>query len=119
MSWQDFVEKQIDPIGSENKLRFLQRLALECRVQKGVERMNSDSDMGERLLSNGRVSFENQESFQSEEVTVLGQAMEGLSVGNASKIWPRNTCADQFCVVRSRNGIQGRSWISSARRPTS
>lgn len=101
----DFVGKQIDPIGSENELRLFQRLTLERRVQEVLERINNDSDLGERLLSNGKVSFENQESFRGEEVTVLGQAMEGLSVDIASDKRPRNTRADQFCVVRSRNGI--------------
>ncbi|KYG43014.1 hypothetical protein M433DRAFT_157238, partial [Acidomyces richmondensis BFW] len=101
----DFVGKQIDPIGSENELRLFQRLTVERRVQEVLERIKNDSDLGERLLSNAKVSFENQESFRGEEITLLGQAMEGLSVDSASDKRPRNTRADQFCVVRSRNGI--------------
>lgn len=98
----DYLQTMIEPIGSEDELRFLERLLVEDMVKKIFEEMDKDEQLDVNLHARGRISFENQARFREAEVTA---AMEGMSVSGTVTSQPRNTRADQFCVLRSKDGI--------------
>ena len=101
-----YVRTVIDPIGSEDDLRYIQRLTLENMVRSVFDEILKDDRLRQDLDLNGKISFENQASFQQAELRSLGHAIEGLSVsGSGDKDQKRrNTRADQFCVFRTVDG---------------
>lgn len=101
----DFAARQMDPIGSEDDLRFIQRLTVENMVQRVLDRVGANNQLNEIFRSYNTISFENQASFRAEELGSIDHAMQGLSVDTQRTQPPRNSRADQFCVVRSRDGI--------------
>ena len=80
----DYVEKLIDPIGSEDDLRYLERLTLENMARNIFERMSNNDETKEILGYIGDVSFENQPSFRADEINALGRTIEGLSIDTVS-----------------------------------
>jgi hypothetical protein len=95
----------IEPISSEDELRFLERLVVENMVKNVFDEMEKDNLLHESLRVNGKISFENQAKFREVGMRTVGSAMEGLNVSDMAIPQPRNTRADQFCVLRSKDGM--------------
>ena len=94
----DFIGKSIDPIGSENELRYIERLTLENMVKTLVKSIN----FGSELALRGVISFENQARFRSDGVDDLARKTADMSV---SKGYARNIRADQYCVFRKKDEL--------------
>jgi hypothetical protein len=102
----DYVRSRIDPIGSEDELRFLERLTMEDMVKHLFDAISKDEMLTRALDIGGRITFENQASFRNEETDKLSKSMGKLKVSGDKSSRPRNTRADQFCVLRnSSDGI--------------
>jgi hypothetical protein len=95
----------IEPISSEDELRFLERLIVENMAKNVFDEMEKDNQLHENLRVNGKISFENQAKFREVDVRTVGSAMEGLNMSDVAISQPRNTRADQFCVLRSKDGM--------------
>jgi hypothetical protein len=102
----DYMRSRIDPIGSEDELRFLERLTMEDMVKHLFDAISKDELLTRALDIGGRITFENQASFRNEETDKLSKSMGKLKVSSDKSSRPRNTRADQFCVLRnSSDGI--------------
>ncbi|KAM3419587.1 hypothetical protein BST61_g2926 [Cercospora zeina] len=104
-----YVEDQIDPVGSEDDLRFLQRLTVENMVKDMHTALLRNHELAPGLLppgllAPGQVSFENQASFREAEIATLSDAMTGLAIHHEGSQRRRNTRADQFCVLWREDG---------------
>ena len=100
----DYVERRIEPIGSEDNLRYMERLTIESMVQDILDRIGGNNEVDESWRSVGSISFENQASFRAQEVDVI-RTMQELSIDRDGTQAPRHSRADQFCVVRNKDGI--------------
>ena len=94
----EFIGKSIDPIGSEDELRYIERLTLENMVKTLFESI----DFAPELAFQGDISFENQARFRSDGVDDLTQKTADVSV---SKGYARNIRADQYCVFRKKDEL--------------
>ena len=94
----EFIGKSIDPIGSEDDLRYIERLTLENMVKTLYESIN----FGPELVLRGDISFENQARFRSDGVDDLVRKTADMSV---SKGYARNIRADQYCVFRKKDEL--------------
>ena len=94
----DFIGKSIDPIGSEDDLRYIERLTLENMVKTLFESI----DFGPELALRGDISFENQARFRSDGVDDVVRKTADMSV---SKGYARNIRADQYCVFRKKDEL--------------
>ena len=92
----EFIGKSIDPIGSEDDLRYTERLTLENMVKTLFESI----DFGPELAVRGDISFENQARFRRDGVYDVVRKTADMSVGRG---YPRNTRADQYCVFRKKD----------------
>ena len=100
-----YDERRIEPISSEDELRFIARLIVEDKVQSILNGFGANNEVDDGLGSLGSISFENQARFRADEVNSLHRTMQELSVDDEHTLPPRNSRADQFCVVRRRDGI--------------
>ncbi|KAM3418333.1 hypothetical protein BST61_g4332 [Cercospora zeina] len=98
------IEGYIDPIGSEDDLRFLQRLTVEKMVQDMHEALVGNHPSAPGLLGHGQISFENQERFRGAEMATLSDTIGELAIQCKSNQLRRNTRADQFCVLWREDG---------------
>ena len=98
----DYLRTRIEPIGSEDELRFLERLLVEDMVRALFDEFGKETQSDAVNHAVGRISFENQARFRGEEMTA---AMKGMTVHGDVGRQPRNTRADQFCVLRNHRGI--------------
>jgi hypothetical protein len=101
----DYIERLIDPIGSEDDLRYIERLTLENMVRNVLNHISTDGVVNGDWRSYGKISFENQAAFRAEQNRTLSSAMQDLRVDDDYPQRPRNTRADQFCVVRNEDGV--------------
>ena len=92
----EFIGKSIDPIGSEDDLRYTERLTLENMVKTLFESI----DFGPELPIRGNISFENQARFRSDGVDDVVRKTADMSVSTGHA---RNTRADQYCVFRKKD----------------
>ena len=100
-----YLERMIELIASEDELRFVERLVVESMVKHFFDEMEQDSEMDTSLCANGTISFENQARFREADVGTIQRAVEGWSVSDHTSAHRRNTRADQYCVLRSKDGI--------------
>lgn len=98
------IEAAIDPIGSEDDLRFLQRLTVDNMVKEMYNALMRNYELAPSLLGHGQISFENPASFREAEMSTLSDTMGGLAIRGTSGQQPRNTRADQFCVLWREDG---------------
>lgn len=98
------IEAFIDPIGSEDDLRFLQRLTVDNMVKEMYNALMRNYELAPSLLGHGQISFENPASFRGAEMSTLSDTMGGLAIRGTSGQQPRNTRADQFCVLWREDG---------------
>jgi hypothetical protein len=108
----EYVARTIDPIGSEDDLRFLERLTMENMVKHLFDEVGKDGGLTRALDVDGRITFENQASFRNEEVDKLSKSMGKLKVSGDKSSRPRNTRADQFCVLRSSSDGSARPVVA-------
>lgn len=108
----EYVSGTIDPIGSEDDLRFLERLTMENMVKHLFDEVGKDGGLTRALDVGGRITFENQASFRNEEVDKLSDSMGKLKVSGDKSNRPRNTRADQFCVLRSSSDGSARPVVA-------
>jgi hypothetical protein len=108
----EYVAGTIDPIGSEDDLRYLERLTMENMVKHLFDEVGKDEDLTRALDVGGKITFENQASFRNEEVDKLSKSMGKLEVSGDKFNRPRNTRADQFCVLRSSSDGSARPVIA-------
>ncbi|PPJ55134.1 hypothetical protein CBER1_09974 [Cercospora berteroae] len=98
------IEDSIDPIGSEDDLRFLQRLTVEKMVKEMHTALVRNHEIAPGLLGHGQVSFENPASFRGAEMSTLSDTMGKLAIRGKGDQQPRNMRADQFCVLWRADG---------------
>lgn len=98
------IEAVFDPIGSEDDLRFLQRLTVDNMVKEMYNALMRNYELAPSLLGHGQISFENPASFRGAEMSTLSDTMGGLAIRGTSGQQPRNTRADQFCVLWREDG---------------
>lgn len=98
------IEAFFDPIGSEDDLRFLQRLTVDNMVKEMYNALMRNYELAPSLLGHGQISFENPASFRGAEMSTLSDTMGGLAIRGTSGQQPRNTRADQFCVLWREDG---------------
>ncbi|KAM0714634.1 hypothetical protein Q7P37_009930 [Cladosporium fusiforme] len=108
----EYVAGTIDPIGSEDDLRFLERLTMENMVKHLFDEVGKDRRLSRALDIGGRITFENQASFRNEEADNLSKSIGKLNVGGDNSSRPRNTRADQFCVLRSSSDGSARPVVA-------
>jgi tRNA A-37 threonylcarbamoyl transferase component Bud32 len=97
----EYIARTIDPVGSEDDLRYLERLTMENMVKHIFDEVGKDERLRRALDIDGRITFENQASFRNEEREELSKSMGKLKVSGDKPSRARNTRADQFCVLRS------------------
>jgi len=107
-----YVAETIDPIASEDDLRFLERLTMENMVKHLFEEVGKDEGLTRLLGVGGRITFENQASFRNEEVEKLSNTMNKLKVSGDKSSRARNTRADQFCVLRNSSDGSARPIVA-------
>lgn len=98
------IEAIFDPIGSEDDLRFLQRLTVDNMVKEMYNALMRNYELAPSLLGHGQISFENPASFRGAEMSTLSDTMGDLAIRGTSGQQPRNTRADQFCVLWREDG---------------
>jgi len=108
----EYVAGTIDLIGSEDDLRFLERLTMENMVKHLFDEVGKDRGLTRALDVGGRITFENQASFRNEEVDKLSKSMGKLKVSGDKSSRPRNTRADHFCVLRSSSDGSARPVVA-------
>lgn len=86
-----FLQRKIEPIGSENELRHFEQLLVKNMVKIIFEEMEKDVHMDESLYARGRISFENQVRFREAEMMA---AIERVSISDNASSQPRNTRAN-------------------------
>jgi hypothetical protein len=99
-----YVERRIDPIGSEDELRILQRRAVEDMVQDMYSVLVDSHGLAPDILGAGKVSFETQEGFREAEVSTLSDTRTRQAIDRDGSQQRRNTRADQFCVLWRKDG---------------
>ncbi|KAB8356476.1 hypothetical protein FH972_024059 [Carpinus fangiana] len=102
----EYVQRLIDPIGSEQGLRYFERDTVENMVTALLDEVAKDEALCEELGLDGKVTFESHANFgldSDDDGSTLVTAMQTLSEeGNARTVTPRkrNRRADQFCIYR-------------------